>query len=133
MPAGTAEHPADPTGKQVTCRGQRKKEQSSLMSTDTRWANRQASHMRGRGGIGIYLDEHGRKAFRPQLLMHAQEVDVDHIHERALHVHAGRHSRDEGHQLPAGFHADPQMPVWTKRRRLQRPAQKLRGVIEPAV
>ena len=80
-----------------------------------------------------YLDEHRRQALGAQLLVHAQEVYLGHLHARRPHVHSCRHACDEAHQLAARAHAHPHMPVREEPWGMQRPAQELLGVFEPAM
>lgn len=59
-----------------------------------------------RGGDGaptrpFHLDQHGREALLAQLLVHAQEVDLDGRQLRLAHAQPRGHARDERHQLAA--------------------------------
>mmetsp|Transcript_25394 Transcript_25394/g.80118 ORF Transcript_25394/g.80118 Transcript_25394/m.80118 type:complete len:291 (+) Transcript_25394:655-1527(+) len=83
------------------------------------------------------LDQHRSEPLRPQLLVHAEEVDLDHLDRglvglirgaRCLDV--GRDARDEAHELAAGLHAHAEVPAPKVARRLQRPPEEGHGVVE---
>mmetsp|Transcript_13833 Transcript_13833/g.26377 ORF Transcript_13833/g.26377 Transcript_13833/m.26377 type:complete len:211 (+) Transcript_13833:319-951(+) len=67
------------------------------------------------------LDEHGSETFRTELLVHAQEVHLDHVLGLVVHANFGGDARDECHETIrfGGSHA--QVEFFSKAGRGERP------------
>ena len=79
------------------------------------------------------LDHDGSEAFGPQLLVHAQEVDLGHGHDLAPDADPSRDAADEGDELLGGAHPDAHtnVPIPEVTRGTESPAQELQRVVEP--
>merc|ERR1719277_1901590 len=78
-----------------------------------------------------FFDEHRSKAFRSQLLVHAQEVDLSHLDGFVVRLDHSRNTSDKTHELfRPRFDAHSKMPMHQILRRLQCPPQELDRVIK---
>ena len=79
---------------------------------------------------GDLPDEHGCQALGSELLVDAEEVDLGHADDVVAGADACRDARDEGDELLGLLGADTDMPGPEEGRRLERPAEEGRGVVE---
>lgn len=76
------------------------------------------------------LDEHRRQTVRPQPLVHAEKVDLTHVHDCIMHAYDSRNSSDAGEESSSLFTANSNVPVFDVTWRGQRPSEKVFGVVE---
>ena len=76
------------------------------------------------------LDEHRRQTVRPQLLVHAEKVNLAHLHDCIMHAYNSRNSSDAGEESSSLFTANTDVPVFDVTWRGQRPSEEVFGVVE---
>mmetsp|Transcript_43179 Transcript_43179/g.94141 ORF Transcript_43179/g.94141 Transcript_43179/m.94141 type:complete len:237 (-) Transcript_43179:416-1126(-) len=76
------------------------------------------------------LDQNWCQALRPQLLVHAEEIDLGHLYHGVIDLNVRGDPGDEADQFASSFHANPQMPFSKIAWRFQSPPQKCDGVVE---
>ena len=78
-----------------------------------------------------FLDQHRREAFRAQLLVHTEKVDLCHICADSMDANLGRNGGDKGHQLMILRVPNTNDPVLEVAWRSQRPLKEGLRVVKP--
>lgn len=71
------------------------------------------------------LYQNGRQSMRPQLLMHAKEIDLGHFNLFPVNHDLQRNGRDKSHDFLIFFQPNDWQPFWVLSRRVKGPLQKL--------